>query len=164
MLRLAWIAVLALMVLGGFVIAATVPAMPDPVASRFAANGAAAGWMARDDYQVLVLLLVAFVPGSILMAAGWLPTRLGRPIRVGRRTVDPAHAAVAAQLVQTFAIALAGMTTVFLVAVHLLVVEAHGHAPPALPSAPFYVALAVFLVLLLGGSWMLGARLRQWAK
>lgn len=164
MIRIAWIASVALIALGAFVVSATVPGMPDPVASRFGAGGAAAGWMTRENYLVLMLLLVLLVPGSILMFAGWLPSRLARPIRVGRRTVDPAHAAAAARLMQVFAIVTAAATTVFMVGVHLLVVEAHRATPPALPEGPFYAALAVYLVLLLGASWMLTARLRRWAS
>ena len=60
-------------------------------------------------------------------------------------------------------LAMAAAMVAFMVAMHLLIVRAHAASPPRLEEAPFFVLIAVFVVVLLAGSLLFHRQLRSLA-
>lgn len=163
MLRLGWFIVPALIVVGVVIVVTTSSALPPWVASKFGSGGAPIGAMSRDGYIALMAALVGLTPAAMIVLGGWLPGRLGSAIRVGRQVVPERHVASARRIVQGFMLAMAAAMVAFMVAMHLLIVRAHAASPPRLEEAPFFVLIAVFIVVLLAGSLLFHRQLRSLA-
>ena len=133
------------------VIIASSAGMPPVVAAHFDASGRGGNFIARADYELLMLgvgvglpLILAFVlaaapslaPGMLNVpnAAAWLS---GPHQAEARRTLAVRGAVMAIFL------------ACFITVVHLLVVAANQVSPPQLDSVKFVTALAAFLIAML---------------
>jgi hypothetical protein len=163
MLRLGWFIVPALIVAGVVIVVTTASSLPPWVASKFGSGGAPIGAMSRDGYTVLMAALVGLTPAAMIVLGGWLPGRLASTIRVGRQTVPERHVAAARRIVQGFMLSTAAAMVAFMVAMHLLIVQAHATVPPHLDEAPFFVLIGVFVLVLLAGSLLFHRQLRSLA-
>jgi hypothetical protein len=123
--------------------------LPDPVASHFNGRGVADGWMARSNYLAFTVGLAIFLPGIVVglcFALRYMPdSTINLPNRKywlapERRTQTKAHFFRQSWWFACLAI-------LFVIGVHLTVVEANGQVPPRL-SMP--------LLLVTGGGFLIG--------
>ncbi len=128
--------------------------LPGVVASHFAADGHANGWMPRSAYMGLMLVLVLAVPVVI----AWAPTRQLRASAVRMRAVDPAD--VARIISVNFCLFSAGVAA-FLAYVNTLVVAANTHAPPLLDMRALITAAMMFVVFAVGWGTLFVRRLQR---
>ena len=140
---------LLLAVLAGFVWHTT-QTLPPVVASHFAANGAANGFMSRAAYMSIMLLLivgtpliVAFLPAMVIDKNG---SNLNIPNREYWLTDDRREAAIT--FINIHSQWFAGLLATFLAYMHWLVVQANYIQPATLPISAILDGLIVFFVIL----------------
>lgn len=137
--------------------------LPPLLASHFAGDGHANGFMPRDGYLALMAAIALFIPLLLAMVTGSL-SRLG-PERINLPNKDywlaPARRQATLDALQAhslwFGTGLAG----FLGAVHGLVVQANATTPPHLDAAAIGMALAGFIGWSLAWTVVLLRRFRR---
>jgi hypothetical protein len=124
--------VLALVVVPIFIVG-TSSGLPDPVASHFGVGGLPNGWMGRDGYVALMVALSTLLPLFVVAVTGLLPER---------------RQATRDWLINN-ACTMGIILTLFLAALHALLLEANALTPARLPEPPFFAVLAAFVVTLI---------------
>ena len=128
----AWI-VGGLIASAGAIVVATSTGLPPRVASHFAADGRANGWMSREAYVGMMATMSLAMPFAIWIAATWLPRRWPRLVNVPFRDywlAPERREATLARLARMGAwMALLGAALV--AAIHVEVVLANRRVPPA---------------------------------
>ncbi|HEY5083250.1 MAG TPA: hypothetical protein VII48_01920 [Rhizomicrobium sp.] len=134
------------------VIIASSAGMPPMVASHFDASGRGGSFMARADYELLMLgvavglpLFLAFV---LAIAPSMAPGMLNVPN--ARAWLSGPHQAEARRTLAVRGALMAIFLACFITVVHLLVVAANRVVPPRLDGTHFATALAAFM---LGMAW-----------
>ena len=123
--------------------AATYARLPARVASHFGANGVANGWTSRDSYVWFMVGIVTLVSVTLLAAFGsvrYLPSAL---VNIPRRDywLAPERRDETARTLMRSGLLMVGLTSLFFLAMHLLVVAANEAPPPRLsPDAGWLVA------------------------
>ena len=128
--------------------------LPETVASQFDGNGTATTWMSRPVYLVLMGALPLFL-GGVLTFVGWLVKILPpESIKIPRRDfwLAPERRAVFSAFMMRWLLWLASLMTVFVSALHGIVVMANASAPPHLDGRWFFGLTIGFLLLIL--LWM----------
>lgn len=128
--------------------------LPGMVASHFAANGHANGWMPRSAYIGVMLVLVLALPVVI----AWAPTWQLRAKAVRMGADDPADVARITSV--NFCLFSAGVAA-FLAYVNTLVVAANTHAPPLLDMRALITAAMMFVVFAVGWGTLFARRLQR---
>ena len=132
-------------------------ALPDVVAAHFGASGAADGFMSRQQYRVLMTLLVGIVPVAITLVSALASMRAGALLNLPNRQywLAPERRASTLAYLATHTAWLASAVTVFICYVHVLVVLANKRTPPQLPSLALllgavglFATIAVLVLLL----------------
>lgn len=145
MLPIAAIVWAGILAAGCAILYATADRLPARVASHFNFEGFANGYMLREDYPVLMLLLPRVAPRLIRIPARdyWM--------------VAERRAATSASLTASGFVT-ASMVTGFMIGVHLLVTEANSRVPPRLETGAMWILIAA---LALGAlTWQLLQRRR----
>ena len=127
--------------------AATYARLPARVASHFNANGVANGWMSRDGYVWFMVGVGTLVSLTMLTAFGsvrYLPSAL---VNIPRRDywLAPERRDATARTLMRSGLLMVGLTSLFFLAIHLLIVAANQSQPPKFSSAAWAV-LAAFLL------------------
>lgn len=147
---------LLLVVLGAFVWR-TSQALPAVVASHFAANGTANGYMPRGIYTVLVMALVVGAPLLLALVPAATAGKGARRLNIPDREywLVPERRAATLAYIRVQGRWFSAAVALFLTYVHWLVVRANALRPPMLSTTGivaglvvFFVALAVWLTLL----------------
>jgi uncharacterized membrane protein len=126
--------------------AATYARLPARVASHFGANGVANGWTSRDGYVWFMVGIATLVSVTLLAAFGsvrYLPSAL---VNIPRRDywLAPERRDETARTLMRSGLLMVGLTSLFFLAIHLLIVAANQSQPPKLSGAAWAV-LAGFL-------------------
>ncbi len=126
-------------------------AMPDVVASHFGSSGAADGFMPRNAYIGLMLVLVIGLPALGVGLVAWM---LGRPnarINIPERAywLAPQRRAATLERIVAGMRVFTAVLIVFLCYTHGLVVVANRSASPALPEPWFVGGLAAFMLFVI---------------
>jgi len=132
----------------------TAPQLPPRVAQHFGLAGQADGWASPGVYLALMVLFGLLFP-LLLPALIWiLPMLPAHSINVPRRDywLTPQHRQELREILLSRALWLACIELLFVTGMHLLVVEANRRQPPQLPTLPFGLLLATFLLAL--GVWV----------
>jgi uncharacterized membrane protein len=141
--------VLALVATAAYVIA-TVPALPERVASHFGAGGRPDGWMTRDGYRLFMLAFGVALPLVVVGAVGVLPRFVPGGTNVPNRDYwfagDRREASLDFMLAH--ACWLGVLMETMIAAVHWRVLAANAATPVALATAPFVALLVAFFILL----------------
>jgi len=134
--------------------------LPAHVASHFDAAGYANGYMPRSSYVLFMWLVTFGVPLLIVEATIVLPRFVPRLVRIPARDYWLAQERRAETLasIATSGVLTASLVTGFMIAVHLLVVEANGRSPPRIDSELLWV-----LVILLAAG-MLAWQFFRWRR
>jgi uncharacterized membrane protein len=141
---------------------ATADGLPARVASHFNSAGLANGYMPRDDYLVMMLVLMIAPALVIILFNVALPRIAPRLVRIPAREYWLAAESRAATYATITAsgFAIASMVTAFMIAMHLLVVEANHRVPPRLDSGIVWVLIAVLVAAALGWQFLQRRRFR----
>jgi len=121
-------------------------ALPPIVASHFGISGVANGWMPRGIYVAIILFAAVVLPLVVATSTSFAP-RIGAVLlklpNPDYWLAGPRRVATVGAL-RNFGCLLALCTSVFVTAVHVLVVFANAHPPPVLPLQPFALAAILF--------------------
>jgi hypothetical protein len=138
-----------LLLAGAMTLALTANQLPLRVASHFDAAGIANGFMGRSDYLMFMLALTLGIPLLIVFFTALVPRfvpidKLKLPNRdywlsPGRRDATMASLA-------TSGLGMGCIVTVFLIAVHFMVVAANARTPPRLDSALLWMLVGALVV------------------
>lgn len=137
--------------------------LPETVAIHFDANGAADGWMSRENYRFYVLLSVAGLPLLLVWFMAGLPR-----LRKGRGQVpnceywfaDDRRRSTEAFLLQ-HACWLGTLTLAVIYGMHISIIRANATSPPFLATDRL---LTMVLIYLIGLFWWAAAFLRHFKK
>jgi len=127
---------------------ATTAGLPPRVATHFAAGGAANGFMPRDTYVAFMLCLTTLLPLGVVALVGFVPGVAASNIKGPQRAywLAPERRQATLAWIGNHACWLGVLLALFLLAMHLLTVQANGVSPPRLAEATFFPVLAAFLV------------------
>lgn len=142
----AWLAA-GLIACSAALVLATTAGLPPVVASHFAADGRANGWMSREAYAWMMALLSLVTPYAVWGAAAWLPRRWPRLVNIPFRDYWLAPERREATLARLGRMGLwMGLLSAALIAgIHVEVVLANRRVPPAAGDGMFWV-LGPFVV------------------
>jgi hypothetical protein len=129
---------------------ATSATLPATVATHFAAGGRADGFMTRIGYQVFYCALMTFMVVVTYGSLTWLPARFPHLLNLPSRDywMAPQRRVATLATLRAFGVAMALLTVTLLVAIHLLVVDAHDRTPPTLHEAAVFAIVGAFVALL----------------
>ena len=154
MIQLARPLFILLLVVSATLIIATTGQLPAQVASHFGAGGAANGAMTRSGYLIFMLAFAVGLPIMMVLGMAVLPRLRPTSINIPHREywLDPARRDATLRYIEAQAYWLGSLMTVFIAAIHLLLIEANATQPPRLPGAPFGALMAMFVAAL--ALWM----------
>ena len=142
----------ALLAAEGVIIVSTSAQLPARVASHFDAQGFANGFMLRTDYQLLMMALGLGIPVALVLLLVVLPYFMPNHLRLPARDywVEPVRRNETLRTIATSGLSIACIAAAFMIAVHLLVVQANNRVPPQLDNALLYtlIAFLIFTILL----------------
>jgi len=149
----AWLAA-GLIACSAALVLATTAGLPPLVASHFAADGRANGWMSREAYAWMMALMSLVTPYAVWGAAAWLPRRWPRLVNLPFRDYWLAPERREATLARLGRMGLGmGLLSAALIAgIHVEVVLANRRVPPAAGDGmlwvlgPFVVAIVALVV------------------
>lgn len=132
----------------GYILLATSTHLPARVASHFDAEGFANGFMLREDYQLLMMGLGLGIPVALVLALVVLPCFIPNRLRIPSRDywIEPSRRNQTLGAVATSGLTIAGIVAAFMIAMHLLVVDANNRTPPRLDNASLYTLLALLIM------------------
>ena len=144
----------ALLVLVGLIavaawhIDATVVLLPDFVATHFAGGGRPNGWMTREGYRTFMLLFVTLLPLFMAVMAGGLPRLFPDATNIPNRHywMAPERREAALDFLTAHACWLGCLMVVFILGIHVLLLQANHSTPVRLPERPFFMMLGGFAV------------------
>jgi len=138
----------ALFAAAAAILYATADSLPAQVASHFDAGGYVNGYMARSSYLLFMSLVTFGVPLLIVELNIVLPRFAPRLVRIPARDYwfAPERRAETIASINTSGMLTASLITAFMIAVHLLVVEANRQSPPHIDNELLWVLLGVLVV------------------
>jgi len=145
----------ALFAAAAAILYATADSLPAQVASHFDASGHVNGYMARRTYLLFMSLVTFGVPLLIVELNIVLPRFAPRLVRIPARDYwfAPERRAETIASIATSGMLTASLVTAFMIAVHLLVVEANRQSPPHIDNELLWVLLGVLVAGML--AWQL---------
>ena len=148
----------ALVVAAVAIVIGTSSSLPETVATRFGGGGRANGYMTRAGYQLFYCGFIVVMTLVVYITTAWLPARHPALVNVPNRAywLAPPRREAALAAIRVFGVALAVAMLTLLVAIHLLILEAHQRTPAMLAEGAFFgllggfvAVLAVLIILLL---------------
>jgi len=147
----------ALLVLGGVMAAAawhidiTAAQLPDTVATHFAGDGQPNGWMTRDGYRVFMLMFVTLLPLFFVAMTGWVPRLFPAAASIPNRQywMAPERREKALRLLAAYACWLGCVLVLFILGMHVLLLQANRSVPVRLATAEMFVLLGALGLALL---------------
>jgi hypothetical protein len=160
MRNLATIALTALLALNAAVLAATSGQLPARVASQFNGQGFGASFMPHDAYLMLMTALALGLPLLVALVLVAVPRAMPARLRVPSRDywLAPERRGETLDTVTTAGLLIASLLAAFVIAVHLLVVQANHRAPPRIDMPTLYTLVALLIVAILGWQFLLWRR------
>jgi uncharacterized membrane protein len=140
----------ALVIASGSYIFVSSESLPNLVASHFAVDGTANGFVPRTDYVWLMLTLAIAVPAGVVILIGLIPRVAPRLSGIPNR----AHWLASAERVRTMrflwqlALFVGCLLVLFAAAVHYLIVRANLAVPPMLDNGLLFALIGVLIAAL----------------
>jgi hypothetical protein len=134
--------------------------LPERVAVHFDRNGAANGWISRDDYRIYILGALIGLPSLLV----WLMAGLPRLTQGRGQIPNPEYwfAGERRRATESFLIGhafwLGCMTVAIIYGLHISILRANASTPPVLATDRLITILAVYLI---GLAWWFAAFLRH---
>jgi len=163
MRRLPLLLLVALLIAAAAILFATADSLPLRVASSFNFAGGVGGFMPRSAYVVFMAAVTFGAPGIILLACAVLPRLAPGLVNIPSRDywLAPERRGETYAVLAASGALLACLVTGFLIALHLLVLEANTRAPPRLDSGILWTLIAVLVVSVLAGQFFYWRRFRH---
>ena len=122
--------------------------MPETVAQHFGRAGVPDGFASRTGYLILFVLLCTGIPAMLYASIGVLPRKFPNLTNIPNRTYWLAEERIDASLVilKRRAIELSLWTQLFMLCVHLFLIEANSHQPARLNDTIFWVVMGVAML------------------
>lgn len=157
---LAAVALSALLAVNGAILALASGQLPARVASHFNGQGFAIAFMSRDNYLLLMTALGLGLPILVVLILVALPRLVPTRLRIPSRDywIAPERRSETLVTVTTSGLVIACFLSVFMLAVHLLVVQANTRTPPQLDTALLYTLIALLIIAILGWQLILWRR------
>ena len=129
---------------------ATSAGLPATVATHFASGGRANGFMTRVGYQVFYCALMTLMAAVTYGSFAWLPKHFPRTLNLPHRDywLEPRRRDATMATLRMFGAAMGVLVITLLIAIHLLVIDAHGRTPPTLHEPTMFAVLGAFLALM----------------
>ena len=142
---------------------ATAGMLPERVATHFGRGGFANGWMTRDGYRLFMLAFATLLPVFVVAMTGLLPRMATSQGMVANREywLAPERREATLAWLASHACWLGIALSVFLGAVHLLVLEANAQAPARLDEPSLFAMVGVLVVAVIAWAVRLRARFRK---
>jgi uncharacterized membrane protein len=138
---------------------ATVPMLPERVATHFGWGGRANGFMTRDGYLWFMLAFTVALPWIVYGACALMST--GRiSMRNAAYWLAPERREATIDAVRRFGALTALLVAVAVASAHLAVLEANRHVPPRLDEPVFLIGVALFVVAIVALSLLHARRFR----
>lgn len=128
------------------IVVVTSGGLPERVATHFAFDGRANGWMSRDAYAWMMGILALVLPFGVWLSAGWLPRRWPNLVNLPFRDywLAPARRESTLDRLEMMGIGMALLSAGLMAALHVEVVLANRRVPPATGDGMIWV-LGVFV-------------------
>lgn len=142
------------LVVAPIVLWSTGSTLPPEVASHFGHAGQANSFMPREFYLLVMTALVTLLPLFVAATNGLVPRFVPKKmVRDPGYWMTPPRREASVHALGNFACLLGMLLSLFMLALHFLVLQANASQPPHLPMPAFFALLGVFLSLL--AVWML---------
>lgn len=141
-----------LLVAAGAYLLASTAALPERVASHFAADGTPNGFMHRDDYRQFILLFGLGLPVLVASVVAFLPRLFTGVLKLPHRDywLAPERREQSLGFLGEHGWWLGCLLVLLMCGVHRLIALANApDAPPSLGATPFFVLLGLFTLGLL---------------
>jgi len=142
---------------------ATVYLLPESVATHFAGGGRPNGWMTRGGYRTFMLLFVTVLPLFMAAMAGGLPRLFPNATNIPNRHywMAPERREAALDFLTAHACWLGCLMVVFILGIHILLLQTNHSVPVRLPTRAFFGMLGGFALALLVWILVLVRRFRR---
>ena len=132
---------------GGVIVAATLPRLPVVLATHFDAVGTPNAWSSHAGYVTVLVVTGLLLPLAIVRMVAWFGVVRPEWLNVPYRTywLEPARRAEGLRRILSHMWWLACWMAAFVIGIHLVLVQAHQTVPPLLPTGPFLGVVAAFL-------------------
>jgi uncharacterized membrane protein len=150
----------ALLAAEGAIIGVTSRQLPARVASHFDIQGYANGFTPREDYLLLMMGLGLGIPIALVILFVVLPYFVPTRLRIPSRDywIAPDRRSETLSTIATSGLIFAGIVAGFMIALHLLVVQANNRMPPQLDNALLYTLIALLIIAILAWQFILWRR------
>jgi hypothetical protein len=131
------------------IVVVTSGGLPERVATHFAFDGRANGWMSRDAYAWMMGILALVLPFGVWLPAGWLPRRWPTLVNLPFRDywLAPARREATFARLERMGIGMALLSAGLMAALHVEVLEANRRTPPAAGDDMAWVAGAFVVAI-----------------
>jgi uncharacterized membrane protein len=163
MRHLASMLIVALLAAGAAILYATAGSLPAVVASHFDLAGYANGTMSRASYLVFMSLMMFGVPLLVVALNVVLPRFVPQLIRIPARDywLAPGRRDETLISIATSGAFIGCLITAFIIALHLLVVEANSRTPARIDSESLWMLLGTFVLATLAWQFCRWRRFRR---
>jgi len=132
--------------------------LPERVATHFALDGRANGWMAREGYASMMGTLALLLPFGVWVAAAWLPRRWPHLVNVPFRDywLAPARREATLDRLAKMGAGMALLSAALIAALHVEVLEANRRTPPAAGDGMAWVTgtfVVAIVALIVATAW-----------
>ena len=140
------------LVLGPIAIYMTTLAWPEPIATHFAGDGLADGWMSRNGYQIFMLAFSLGLPLILWAPITYLPKIWPQALNLpNKEKLLQTHSIRETfGILDTFGLRLGLLAEILVLAIHYCVWEANQHQPARLSMSLFLPILVSGLVGITG--------------
>jgi len=148
------------LIVAPIVVYATSAGLPERVATHFGPGGVANGWMHHETYLALMLAMTTLLPLFVVAMTGFFPRIAVSQIKIANREhwLAPSRRAETLAWLTSHASWLGIVLSLFLVGMHVLLVQANAVRPARLDEPMFFMLLAAFVALLF--AWIVTMTLR----
>jgi hypothetical protein len=153
----------ALCAAGAAILYATADSLPAVVASHFDLAGYANGTMSRSSYLLFMALMMFGVPLLVVELNIILPRFVPRLIRIPARDywLAPERRGETLASIATSGAFIACLIVAFMIALHLLVVEANARTPARIDSEALWMLIGSFVIATLVWQFLRWRRFRR---
>ena len=148
------------LIVAPIVVYGTSAGLPERVATHFGSGGLANGWMRHDVYVAFMVAMTTLLPLVVVALTGFVPRIATSQIKIANRDhwLAPARRAQTLAWLAGHASWLGIVLLLFLVGMHVLIVQANAVRPARLDEALFFTLMAAFVVLIF--AWVVAMTLR----
>lgn len=145
-----FVTLILLMVFSVVFVIYTTAHLPEVLATHFAADGRADGWMTRGSYLLLMISVLIGVPALVSFCVGSLPRKFPHLTNIPNREywLAPQRLDGSLHFLRSHSQRLGRLIVMLMTGMHYAIVVANRAQPPALPGSLMMALLVGFLFAL----------------